>query len=158
MPQRLWPTAGRRTSAETYCTRGIRHENCARYTASNASIALELLTRTRAGRASSRKTLPIRAAVWKPSSDCTKVRHRLRREGDSRSNWRRSLTELIRHLLRVFGEPLSHRLDELVEAGMDPHEQLVLLSPLLAATDAEIEAFYVASGWSEPGPSAPPTY
>ncbi len=69
-----------------------------------------------------------------------------------------SFTELTRRLLRVFGEPLSQRLDELVEAGMDPHEQLVLLSPSLAATDAEIEAFYAASGWPEQGPSAPPTY
>ena len=69
-----------------------------------------------------------------------------------------SFTELTRRLLRVFGEPLSHRVDELVEAGMDPHEQLVLLNPALAATDAEIAAFYAPSTWPEDGPSAPPAY
>ncbi len=69
-----------------------------------------------------------------------------------------SFTELTRRMLRVFGEPLSHRLDELVEAGVDPHEQLVLLSPALTATDAETAAFYAASSWPDQGPSAPPSY
>jgi len=67
-----------------------------------------------------------------------------------------SFTELTRRLLRVFGQPLSRRLDELVEAGMDPHEQLVLLNPTLAATDAEIAVFYAPSSWPELGPAAPP--
>lgn len=69
-----------------------------------------------------------------------------------------SFTELTRRMLRVFGEPLSHRLDALVEAGLDPHEQLMLLTPPLAATDQEIAAFYAPSGWPEEGPATPPTY
>jgi len=68
-----------------------------------------------------------------------------------------SFTVLIRRLLRVFGEPLSRRLDALVEAGMDSHEQLVMLTPTLAATDQEIAAFYAPSSWPEHGPAAPPT-
>jgi hypothetical protein len=67
-----------------------------------------------------------------------------------------SFTELTRRLLRVFGEPLSHRLDELVEAGIDPHEQLVLLNPTMAATETEIQAFYAPSTWPEQGPEGPP--
>ena len=67
-----------------------------------------------------------------------------------------SFTELTRRLLRVFGEPLSHRLDDLVEAGMDPHEQLVLLNPTLAATESELQAFYAPSTWPEQGPKGPP--
>ncbi len=67
-----------------------------------------------------------------------------------------SFTELTRRLLRVFGEPLSERLDELVQAGMDPREQLVLLNPTLAATDPEIQAFYAPSTWPEQGPKSPP--
>ena len=69
-----------------------------------------------------------------------------------------SFTELTRRLLRVFGQPLSQRLDELVEAGMDPHEQLVLLNPTVAATDQELAMFYAPSGWPEQGPAAPPDY
>jgi hypothetical protein len=69
-----------------------------------------------------------------------------------------SFTELTRRLLRVFGEPLSHRLDELVEAGMDPHEQLVLFHPTQAATDPEIQAFYAPSSWPEQGPTNPPSF
>jgi hypothetical protein len=68
-----------------------------------------------------------------------------------------SFTELTRRFLRVFGEPLRHRIDHLVEAGMDPHEQLVLISPT-PATDAEIQAFYAPSTWSKYGPKNPPTY
>jgi hypothetical protein len=69
-----------------------------------------------------------------------------------------SFTELTRRFLRVFGEPLRHRLDELVEAGIDPHEQIVLLNPTLAATNQEIAAFYAPSSWPEHGPASPPTY
>ena len=69
-----------------------------------------------------------------------------------------SFTELTRRFLKVFGEPLRHRIDDLVEAGMDPREQLVLLSPTLLATDAEIRAFYAPSTWPEYGSENPPIY
>ena len=69
-----------------------------------------------------------------------------------------SFTELIRRLLRVLAEPLSRRLDELVEAGMDPHERLILLNPPTLTTDAEIQAFYGSSTWPEQAPERPPSY
>jgi hypothetical protein len=68
-----------------------------------------------------------------------------------------SHTELVRHLLRVFGAPVSRRLDELVEAGVDPHEQLVLSRGAPPATEREVAAFYAESSWPMDGPKTPPT-
>ena len=66
-----------------------------------------------------------------------------------------SFTELTRRLLRVFGEPLSHRLDDLVEAGMDPHEQLVLLNPTLAATEVRAASLLRSVHLARAGPQRP---
>ena len=67
-----------------------------------------------------------------------------------------SFTELTRHLLQVFGAPVSRRLDELIEAGVDPSERLVLVNPEGGTGEQEIAGFYAPSTWPEDGPRQPP--
>jgi hypothetical protein len=69
-----------------------------------------------------------------------------------------SFTELTRHLLTVFGAPVSRRLDELVAAGVDPSERLVLVDATPGASEREIVDFYAPSDWPEDGPLQPPDY
>lgn len=66
-----------------------------------------------------------------------------------------SFTELTRHLLQAFGAPVSRRLEELIEAGVDPSERLVLVD---TATESDAEDFYRASTWPPDGPKGPPAY
>jgi hypothetical protein len=67
-----------------------------------------------------------------------------------------SFTELTRHLLEVFGAPVSRRLDELIAAGIDPSERLVLVDAASDPAGEEIAAFYRPSTWPAGGPQRPP--
>ena len=67
-----------------------------------------------------------------------------------------SFTELIRHLLQVFGAPISRRLDELIAAGVDPSERLVLVDTAAGTSEQGIADFYTPSTWPEDGPRQPP--
>jgi hypothetical protein len=66
-----------------------------------------------------------------------------------------SFTQLSRHLLQVFGAPVSRRLDELLAAGVDPSERLVLVDTT-GASIQEVAAFYTPSTWPKDGPQQPP--
>jgi len=67
-----------------------------------------------------------------------------------------SFTELTRHLLQVFGAPVSRRLDELIAAGVDPSERLMLVDTGVSTSEQEIDSFYTPSTWPEDGPQRPP--
>ena len=67
-----------------------------------------------------------------------------------------SFTELTRHLLQVFGVPVTRRLDELIAAGVDPSERLVLVDTAGGPSEQELAGFYSPSTWPEDGPQRPP--
>jgi hypothetical protein len=69
-----------------------------------------------------------------------------------------SFTELTRVFLRWFGEPLSRRLQELVEAGINPTERVGVLADGEIDVEKETTDFYHPTNpWPTEGPTSPPT-
>lgn len=67
-----------------------------------------------------------------------------------------SFTDLTKILLHWFGEPLQQRLQELVDAGINPSERLWIRRDGDVDAAAEIANFYRPTNpWSDAGPASP---
>jgi hypothetical protein len=67
-----------------------------------------------------------------------------------------SFTDLTRIFLHWFGEPLGQRLQELVEAGINPLERVRLTSDGAVDVERETGEFYRPDhSWPREGPTSP---